>query len=226
MMVRPTEAGGDRLFGRLDGTILAVAPHTDDAELGCGATLVRALEEHAEVHVLVFSTVEDSVPAGQPPTLLRDEFLDSMRTLGVPPDRLQVEGYPVRRLNSHRQEVLDTLIAVRRRIGPDIVLAPASSDVHQDHQVVHQECLRAFKDLTLLGYENPWNHVTFSANAFVTLEERHIDAKWEALQAYRSQLEMGRPYFTRSFIEGLATVRGVQVHAPYAEAFEAVRVRI
>jgi len=211
---------------RLTGRILAVAPHTDDAELGCGGTLARALEEGAEIHVLVFSTVEDSVPPGQPVTLLRDEFLESMRTLGVPEERLTIEGYPVRRLNSFRQEVLDTLISVRRRIEPDIVLAPASSDVHQDHQVVHHECLRAFKELTLLGYENPWNHVTFSANAFVTLEARHLDAKWEALQAYRSQFDLRRPYFTKEFVQGLATVRGVQVHAPFAEAFEAVRVRM
>jgi hypothetical protein len=52
-----------------------------------------------------------------------------------------------------------------------------------------------------------------------------LQAKWEALQAYKSQFELGRPYFSREFIEGLARVRGVQVKSPYAEAFEVMRLK-
>lgn len=209
-----------------EGPILCVAPHADDVELGCGGTISRAIEEEVDVRIIVFSTVEESVPVGAPVTQLRDEFIRAMEALGVPGDHLIVESYPVRRLSSFRQEVLDRLIALGREISPELILAPGSSDVHQDHQVVHAECLRAFKGLSLLGYEAPWNNVTFSTNAFVTLEERHIEAKWRALGEYQSQFDLGRPYFTREFVYGLASVRGVQVRATYAEAFEAVRLRI
>lgn len=209
-----------------EAPILVVAAHTDDAELGCGGTIARAIEEGCEVHVAVFSTVEESVPPGAAPTMLRDEFFAAMEILGVPEDRLTVKGFPVRHLPSHRQEILDVLITLGRAIQPEMVFSPASTDVHQDHQVVHHECLRAFKDRTFLGYEAPWNHVTFSANAFVALDTRHVEAKWNALQAYGSQFELHRPYFSREFIWGLAKVRGVQVKAPFAEAFEATRVRI
>ena len=41
-----------------------------------------------------------------------------------------------------------------------------------------------------------------------------------------SQVELARPYFTEEYIRSLATVRGVQVKARYAEAFEAIRVRL
>jgi N-acetylglucosamine malate deacetylase 1 len=210
----------------VDAPILMVAPHTDDVELGCGGTIARAIEEGGDVHVIVFSTVEESVPFGAPPTLLRDEFTRAMDSLGVLSDQLMVESYPVRRLNSFRQEVLDRLLIAERTIQPQLILAPASTDSHQDHQVVHAECLRAFKGVTLLGYEAPWNQATFSTDVFITLEERHIDAKWKALLMYQSQFELGRAYFTPEFIYGLATVRGVQAKAPFAEAFEAVRVRI
>lgn len=207
-------------------TLLAVSPHTDDVELGCGGTLARALEEGAQVHVVVFSTAEESVPDGQPPTMLRDEFLASMDVLGVLQENVRIAPHPVRRLNVYRQEILEELVALRHDLRPDVVFAPASSDVHQDHQVVHAECIRAFRDVSLLGYEHPWNHVLFTSNAFVRLEQRHVDAKWRALMEYRSQFDLGRPYFTLDFIEGLAKVRGVQVKAPFAEAFEAIRVRI
>ena len=41
---------------------LLLAPHTDDIELGCGGTVVKLLEDGNEIHWVVFSTAEDSVP--------------------------------------------------------------------------------------------------------------------------------------------------------------------
>jgi hypothetical protein len=91
---------------------------------------------------------------------------------------------------------------------------------------VHQECVRAFRFTTMLGYELPWNHITFSTQAFVVLDEGHLQRKWAALTKYASQLEVGRPYFRYEFIESMARVRGLQVKAEFAEAYEAIRVRM
>lgn len=206
--------------------VLVISPHTDDAELGCGGTIARMIEEHVDVHVAVFSTAEESLPPDSHPGTLKREFLEAMPQLGVPTSNLVVFEYPVRRLSYHRQEVLEELVKLRRTLVPDLVLLPSGSDVHQDHQVVYAEGMRAFRDASILGYELPWNHVTFSAQAFVVLERRHLDLKWKALQAYGSQLELRRPYFCKEFIDSLARVRGTQVRAEYAEAYEVVRVRL
>ena len=205
--------------------VLILAPHTDDAELGCGGTMARLLATGAEVSVAAFSTAEDSLPAGLPPDTLRCEFLRAMQMFGVARERTFVYEYPVRRLSYHRQEVLEKLVQLRRQLQPEVIFVTASSDVHQDHQVLHAEAVRAFKDSTLWGYELPWNHITFSAQAFVALEQKHIDHKWDVLQVYESQIQLQRSYFSREFIYGLAKVRGAQVRAEYAEAFEVVRVR-
>lgn len=206
--------------------LLILAPHTDDAELGCGATIACLLEAGIRVYVAAFSTAEESLPAGAPPGALKREFLEAMIALGIPREHLFVYDYPVRRLSYHRQEVLERLIQLRQDIQPSVVFLPASSDLHQDHQVVHLEGLRAFKEITVWGYELPWNHVTFSANAFVAVEHRHLEEKWKALQAYRTQLTLGRPYFSWHFIEALARVRGTQVKAEYAEAYEVIRIKV
>ena len=87
------------------------------------------------------------------------------------------------------------------------------------------EGLRAFKDISLLGYELSWNHISFDAEAFFVLEKRHIDQKWQALQCYRSQLDIQRLYMTREYIEGIARVRGVQIKEEWAEAFEVLRLK-
>ena len=207
--------------------ILVLAPHTDDAELGCGASIVRMLENDREVYIAAFSTAEESLPPGALPTTLRDEFFAATQLAGLSREHVFVYGYPVRRLSYYRQEVLEELIKLRHQLNPDMVLLPSGRDLHQDHQVVHAEGLRAFKDLTVWGYELPWNHITFSAQAFVTLERRHIEAKWRILKAYHSQLtELNRTYFSWEFVEALARVRGTQVKAEYAEAFEVVRIRV
>jgi N-acetylglucosamine malate deacetylase 1 len=204
--------------------ILVLAPHTDDAELGCGGLIARKLEEGASVYVAAFSTAEESVPEGALRDTLKLEFYAAMEDIGVPSRHLYVYKYPVRKLSYFRQEVLEDLVELRRELQPDLVLLPSGNDVHQDHQVLHAEGLRAFKDKSVLGYELPWNHITFSAQAFVELETRHIERKWEALQKYCSQMELGRSYFTQEFIEGLAKVRGTQVKAQWAEAFEVLRI--
>jgi LmbE family N-acetylglucosaminyl deacetylase len=205
--------------------VLVLAPHTDDAELGCGGTIARLLKDGADIFVAAFSTAEESLPPGAAPTRLRDEFLSAMQSLGIPPDKTFVFGYPVRRLSYYRQELLEELVKLRNQVNPNMVFLPSASDLHQDHQVLNAEGLRCFKDMTVWGYELPWNNIGFPAQAFVTLERCDLQMKWEALQAYKSQFELARPYFSWEFIEGLARVRGVQVKAPYAEAFEVMRLK-
>jgi LmbE family N-acetylglucosaminyl deacetylase len=203
--------------------LLVLAPHTDDAELGCGGTMARLLEEGTEIFVATFSTAEGSVPPGSADNRLETEFVESMVRLGIPPSRQRICHFPVRRLTSFRQEVLEEVVQLGRTFRPDTVFLPSGCDLHQDHQVVHQEGTRAFKHLTVLGYELPWNHISFTASAFVTLQPRHLDSKWHALECYSSQVELGRPYFNRDFIESLARVRGTQVRVAFAEAFEIIR---
>jgi len=205
--------------------VLVLAPHTDDAELGCGGTIARLLRNGTSVYVAAFSTAEESLPPGAAPSRLRDEFLSSMMVLGIAHANTFVFGYPVRRLSYFRQELLEELVKLRREVTPDMVFLPSATDLHQDHQILNAEGLRCFKDMTVWGYELPWNNIGFPAQAFVTLEPCDLNAKWQALQAYKSQFELARPYFSREFIEGLARVRGVQVKAPYAEAFEVMRLK-
>ena len=205
--------------------ILILAPHTDDAELGCGGSMARFIRENFQVYVAVFSTAAESLPTDVPSNTLIKEFQTSMKILGVPASRQFIHKYPVRRLQDFRQEVLDHIIDLKRVIEPDIVFIPSGNDLHQDHQVVHQEGLRAFKESTVWGYELPWNHVTFSAQAFIQLQKSDLDKKWEALGAYDSQFDLKRPYFTREFVEGLAKVRGVQIKSDYAEAYEVIRFK-
>lgn len=200
---------------------LVLAPHTDDGELGCGGTIARLLEAGSQVFYVAFSICETSLPEGFPPDTLAGEVARATGGLGIPSDHLLVYDYPVRHFPAHRQEILEELVALRRRLAPDLVLVPCRSDVHQDHQVIAREGIRAFKNTTLLGYELPWNTLEFPSTALVVLEPRHLEAKLRALAEYASQQH--RPYMRRELAEGLARVRGQQANAEFAEALEVIR---
>ena len=201
--------------------ILILAPHTDDGEFGCGGAIAKYVEEKSEVFYATFSLCEDSVPPEYPRNILETEVREATAVLGIPEANLIIFRYQVRRLPEVRQEVLENLIRLKLDINPDLVLLPSKFDLHQDHNQVAMEGLRAFKDRCMLGYEIPWNNLTFQTSAFVLLEKRHIEKKIEALTCYRSQ--SGRIYADPEYIRSLARTRGVEINAPYAECFELMR---
>jgi LmbE family N-acetylglucosaminyl deacetylase len=202
--------------------ILILAPHTDDGEFGCGASIAKFVEEGHEVHYVAFSAAEKSVPAGFPQGILRTEVTEATAVLGIQPQNLVVLHFGVRRFPQHRQEILDVMVRLARDLQPDIVYLPSTSDTHQDHQTVSEEGFRAFKRTSIFGYELPWNNLTFTTSAFVSVGDEQIEKKIQALACYKSQAD--RSYATPEFVRALASVRGVQIGEKYAEAFEAIRV--
>ncbi len=201
--------------------ILVLSPHTDDGELGCGGTIVKFIELGADIFYVAFSSCEKSVPSCFPRDILKKEVKKSMKILGVREKNVILYDFEVRNFLNFRQDILETLIKIRDKINPDIVFTPSSYDIHQDHKVLTEESLRAFKGCTILGYEQPWNNITFNTTAFVPLKEEHLNKKILALKSYESQ--KNKPYFKDVFIKSLARTRGVQINSEFAEAFEVIR---
>ena len=207
-------------FGR---RALVLGAHTDD-EFACAGTIARLVESGSEVHLAAFSSAEESVPDGFDPDVLKREVREAIGVLGIPEERFRLFDLPVRHFPEHRQAVLETLVSVRDEVAPDLVLLPALTDIHQDHAVVAREGLRAFKHATVLGYEMPMNDLRFEASCYVTLEPRHVELKLRHAATYRSQAE--RPYFAPDALRSQATLRGLQIGAPAAEAFQVLRMAL
>lgn len=201
--------------------VLVLAPHPDDGEFSSGGTLRRFSDLGMEIYYAAFSPCIKSLPAGMPEDALFKELSSAARILGLAQDKLITYNFPVREFPRYRQEILEELILLKKKVQPDLVLLPNSLDIHQDHHTIHKEGLRAFKHTRMLGYELPWNNLHFTNNCHVRLERDHIKAKMEALQCYQSQ--NFRNYMDEEYFFGLAKTRGIQINAPYAEAFELIR---
>jgi N-acetylglucosamine malate deacetylase 1 len=201
--------------------VYVLAPHTDDGELGAGGTISKLVELGANVYYFAFSTAETSIPKGFPKNALKNEVINATGQLGIKKENVIIFNYEVRKLNYSRQEILEDLIARRNILTPDLVLMPSLSDIHQDHSTIAYEGLRAFKGVTILGYELIWNNLTFNTTSFVKLQRKHIQSKARALMEYKTQ--EGRDYMSEEFIFSLAKTRGVQIGCDYAESFEVIR---
>ncbi|MEM7161964.1 MAG: PIG-L family deacetylase [Bacteroidota bacterium] len=199
--------------------ILVLAPHPDDAEFGSGACLHRWNKEGKHIFIATFSPCKKSLPEGQK-DVLYDEMSESLGKLGLDPNNVKHFDFPVREFPKYRQEILEELILLRKEINPDLILVPASFDIHQDHQIIHQEGLRAFKNRKVLGYELPWNTISSTINYRVKVEEQDLKAKESAAACYSSQSH--RTYTQSGFFKSLATIRGVQSGTEYAEGFELI----
>lgn len=201
--------------------IFVLAPHADDGEFSSGGAINRFIEEGKEVFYIAFSPCNKSLPEGSVENQLYLELDKAVTHLGIPKERIIKLGFPVREFPRYRQEILEELIKLRKKYEPDLVLLPNSNDVHQDHHTIYEEGVRAFKNRRILGYELPWNSITFESSFHVKLKAKHLDAKVAAISEYKSQ--SFRPYMDKEFFYGLAKVRGIQANAEYAEAFELIK---
>lgn len=197
--------------------ILIVSPHTDDAEVSSGGTIARFLREGREVYIVVLSLAH--ADQSQRPA---EECHQAMKVLGIDRNHFEVHNFPVRRLQDHRQEVLDTLLHAKFRFNPDLVVIPSLSDVHQDHHCVAEEGLRAFKNhASILGFSYPWNLLAFNTTCFVKFDEEDLSKKVAAVECYKSQK---KPYMEQEAIWSWAITTGLASQTRYAESFEVVRL--
>ena len=193
--------------------VLVLSPHTDDGELGAGAAIARFLEEGTDFHFLAFSA---------PLEQLRDECIRSLEVIGVEKKNVTILDVPRRYFPQHRQEILQTLYDLNEKEYFDLIFTPSTKDLHQDHGVVTREALRIFKQSTILGYELPWNHIDFTENCFVAIEESHLNKKLAALDQYVSQHK--HHYFSPEYVRSLAVTRGGQIATQYAESYELIKL--
>ncbi len=190
--------------------ILVLSPHTDDEVLGAGGSIARWAEEGHDVICIAFTDCGI--------IKLIDECEESCRVLGA---KFGIADFEVRNFHNRRQEILDFMLKLKEMYAPDLVLCPSKNDVHQDHQVVTEEAMRAFKHCSILGYEMPWNNYAFESDYFVKLTDKHVGAKMQAIDCYKSQSH--RPYVEHEYILSHSRVRGIQVGSKYAETFQLIR---
>lgn len=188
---------------------LFVGSHCDDIELSCGGTVTKLKEQGHSINLLTFSKIYNEVD-------LSNEWSESVLLMKCGYNKLL--DFPVRNFNNHRQQILDILITLPVF---DFIFTHSAHDYHQDHAVVGQESLRAFKGQNLITYKAEWNG-EINKNYFVHLDERLMHKKTLLLDCYKSQEK--RLYMNSQYVYATAMNNGLKCKTQYAEAFEVVNL--
>jgi LmbE family N-acetylglucosaminyl deacetylase len=197
--------------------VLFIGAHPDDIELGCGA-LIANIAGCTEVMCATLSDNQKN-PALQNVVA---EHNRSMAILGVPHDHDRVEQFETRRFPHARQEILEYLFQLNRQFQPEIVFVHTKADIHQDHNVVTEEALRAFRGTTLLGFDALRSSYGFFPHFLVEVTEQDMERKVQALMEYKTYGE--KYYFDPSVLRATLIRHGALAERPFAEGFDILRI--
>lgn len=201
-------------YGR---SLLFMGAHPDDIELGCGA-FISGMVGIADIHCMTFSDNQKNPDLSH----LVGEHYDSMHELGLSDDQIELGQFETRRFPDFRQEILEKMLALRRKIQPEIVFVHTAQDIHQDHQTVTQEATRAFRGTTVLGFDVLRSSYGFFPHFLVEVTEAGVNKKIEALSKYTTYAE--RYYFSEEVLRSTAIRHGALAERPFAEGFDIIRI--
>ena len=197
--------------------VLFLGAHPDDIELGAGA-LIHNIRGQSEI---LCATLSDN----QKNPMLKnvvEEHRASMSVLGVPEDHDLIETFETRKFPNLRQEVLEYLLKLRREFKPQIIFCHSRNDIHQDHNVVTEEALRAYRGLTLLGFDVVRSSYNFFPHFLVEVTEEDVEKKLEALSQYKTY--HGKYYFDSTLLRATMVRHGTLAERDFAEGFDILRI--
>lgn len=197
--------------------ILFLGSHPDDIELGCGA-LIHHIARISEVLCVTLSD-------NQKNPLLKnvvDEYYKSMAVLGISKEFARLGPFTTRIFPEARQEILEYFLKLRSDFQPDIIFVHSRHDVHQDHNTMTDEALRAFRGITVLGFDVVRSSHGFFPDFLVEVGEDDVDAKIKALAQYGTYSD--KYYFDSELTRAIMVRHGALAEKPFAEGFDILRI--
>jgi LmbE family N-acetylglucosaminyl deacetylase len=198
-------------------SLLFLGAHPDDIELGCGA-LIADVVGKTSIYCMTFSDNQKNPELSN----LVEEHFESMRALGLKDEQVELGSFETRRFPDYRQEILEKMLDLKRRLRPEIVFVHTSQDIHQDHITVTQEALRAFRGTTVLGYDVLRSSYGFFPHFMVEVSAEGVEQKIKALAKYKTYGD--RYYFSPDVLRSTAIRHGALAERPFAEGFDIVRI--
>lgn len=197
--------------------VLFLGAHPDDIELGCGA-LIHHIAPFSD---LLCVTLSDNQ---QNPLLKNvvEEAYRSMAVLGVPKACVRFGPLTTRVFPQERQQILEYFLQLRGEYQPDIIFVHSEHDMHQDHRTMTEESLRAFRGITVLGFDVVRSSHGFFPNFLVEVNEQDVDAKIQALSQYETYRD--KYYFDAELTRSILVRHGALAERKYAEGFHILRI--
>lgn len=223
---------------------LIISPHADDAELGLGGSIARAIEAGIEVHIAVVVLKGETHLRGKhyvSASQHHQELDAAMETAGAKYSVLNYvkEGERFDLASSDQSSCISQLDRLIDEIQPELIMMPVPS-FHQEHQWVYGCCVAATRPTKpdnplrlIAAYEYPpagWGNSSSwdnSRGAIYINISRHLSAKIAMLEQHKSQMSVAdNALISVDGVKRLASFRGLEAGYDYAELVYLMRGRI
>jgi LmbE family N-acetylglucosaminyl deacetylase len=203
-------------------SVLCLGAHSDDIEIGAGATLLSMMERgiRLQVHWCVLSGAGDR----------EDEARASAADFLAKATSTQVEVMPFRDgfFPEQGDAIKSWFEELKGRTNPDLILTHRRNDAHQDHQQVSRLTWNTFRNHCILEYEIPkWDGDIGQPNVYIPVSSGSLQRKIDLLISHFGS-QGSKQWFDAETFLGLARLRGMECRASerYAEAFFAHKLTL
>jgi len=223
--------------------VLIIAAHPDDEVIGCGGTILKAINTGAKVSILFLG---EGVSTRFPKNEKSKECLKAIKYREVSAVKcLKILGvhdfdfnhYLCTKFDSY--PIIDFVRLIEQKIKlfkPNIIFTHNTSEVNIDHVITHQATEIACRPTSNNSVKSVYTFEAvcsgnfkfdkkFNPNVYVDIK-KYFKKKLNALKCYRNELK--KYPFPRSIqgIEIQAKYRGLQSGLEYSEAFRLERIII
>ncbi len=192
--------------------LLCVGAHSDDIEIGAGATILRMQRDNPDLQIMWVC-----LSGGETE---REAEAESSARGFAPHAAFECMTFSDRLFPSQQVEIKAAFESLKA-FEPDLVLTHSRDDRHQDHRVVNEVTWNAFRSHQILEYEIPkWDGDLQRTNVYVPVEPELLDRKIALLLTHFGS-QRSKHWFDDETFRALARLRGLECNTRYAEAFVA-----
>jgi len=204
---------------RFDGVkqLLCLGAHSDDIEIGCGATIRSLIRETTGLTVWWIVFTAD----GKRQAEARNSARSFLRGAGK--SQVIIKQFRNGYFPFEGAVIKDFFESLKSRVNPDLIFTHFRQDRHQDHRLVSDLTWNTFRDHLILEYEIPkYDGDLGQPNFFVPIEEDICREKAAAL-CRSFQTQNNKHWFSEDTFISLMRLRGIECASKtkYAEAFHA-----
>lgn len=195
--------------------ILCVGAHSDDIEIGAGATLLELARRYPAARI----SWHVMAAKGEREREARDSAEYFSR--GFADAKVHVHGFVDGIFPAQLQAIKQALEKAKETFQADIVFTHHQQDLHQDHRTVGEVTWQTFRNHLILEYEIPKYDGDMGApDVFFPVSGEVKREKLHALQQHFVS-QRGKDWFDDEAFSALLRIRGMECRSPsgYAEAF-------
>jgi LmbE family N-acetylglucosaminyl deacetylase len=197
--------------------LLCIGAHSDDLEIGCGATVLTWLASMPAVEVTWLVLSADGIRASEA------RRSASALLARAAASKIIIADFRDCFMQSQYADVKSRFEDVKREVDPDVILTHWLQDRHQDHRLAAELTWNTWRNHLVLEYEIPkYEGDLATPNAYVPISTSIVRRKISHLKRFFLS-QHGKDWFTDDTFRGLMRLRGLESRSRsgFAEAFHA-----